>query len=148
MGEYFTIHQMLLREGGPKGMNDRTVVSGVMKAVNKCTAMGAPWVQLHPQTGRVMYLYRSYRISEQFSEYWDMFTDFLDEVPAKTPVDKKGSEASSSAADPPLPVDDQPLPQGADDGEKKGRNKPRSIIRIKRKKQRKFFKQNGRRLGH
>ncbi len=64
-GRYLPFSKMVSEEGG-----DREALHGAVRVVQKCLAMGYPWVHKHPQTERYEYLLLSFEWSEEFEESW------------------------------------------------------------------------------
>jgi hypothetical protein len=67
-GTYMTIDQILLSEGGEHPSID--AVQGVHTLVAKNVTMGAPWVAIHPQTKRTLYLVLRFEYSEEYAVSW------------------------------------------------------------------------------
>lgn len=64
-GRYLPFSKMVREEG-----NDEDALLGCVKVVQKCMAMGHPWVHRHPQTERLEYLLLNFEWAEDFEQSW------------------------------------------------------------------------------
>ena len=55
------------------GWDDEHAVSGAQKLIEKAIAMGDPWIRIHPQTGRTLFLKLHFEFEELFEESWASF---------------------------------------------------------------------------
>jgi hypothetical protein len=69
-GKYLSASQLVLDDGG---WNDKYAVEGAQKLIEKAIAMGDPWVRIHPQTGRTLFLKLNFEFEELFEESWSNF---------------------------------------------------------------------------
>jgi hypothetical protein len=67
-GSYMTIDQLLMNEGGEHPSTD--AVAGVHTLVAKNVTMGSPWVAIHPQTKRTLYLVLRFEYQEEYAVSW------------------------------------------------------------------------------
>lgn len=69
-GKYLSASQLVLDDGG---WSDEFAVEGAQKLIEKAIAMGDPWVRIHPQTGRTLFLKLNFEFEELFEESWSNF---------------------------------------------------------------------------
>jgi hypothetical protein len=69
-GKYMSASQLVLDDGG---WSDEFAVDGAQKLIEKAIAMGEPWVRIHPQTGRTLFLKLNFEFEELFEESWSTF---------------------------------------------------------------------------
>ncbi len=106
-------------------------VAGAARAMQKCTAMGWPWIKVHPQTGLHEYLILESEFLEDFNQCWSHFvTNTTKAPPASGTTSGSASaalgDASRSAAtgDQKLTKETVPTPKdGTTDGGAKGKKR-------------------------
>ena len=69
-GKYMSVSQLVADDGG---WSDPEAVLGTQRLIEKAVAMGDPWIRIHPQTGRTLFLKLTYEFSELFEESWCTF---------------------------------------------------------------------------
>jgi hypothetical protein len=57
------------------GWSSQEAVDGAVQAMAKCSMMGAPWVQVHPQSGMTEYLVLEMGFEEEFESMWSKFSE-------------------------------------------------------------------------
>jgi hypothetical protein len=102
-GRYLNLDQLILDQG-----TSRAAMEGTAKLVAKATTMGTPWIRVHPQTERVLYLVLGYEFEEQFDQCWTHYkcehehAELVDNA-----IGVEGQQALGAAADA-----GQPKPKG------------------------------------
>ena len=70
-GEYKNFAKLVVDLGGWKSKEAK---AGAINCAQKCLCLGAPWIQVHPQTKLVEFLHLKFIFAEQFSQCWETFT--------------------------------------------------------------------------
>ena len=83
-GSYFPFSKMVKEQGG-----DFEALVGCTKTVQKCLAMGPPWVHRHPQTERLEYCLLHFEFAEEFETSWSKWVISYQESTKKAREDKK-----------------------------------------------------------
>jgi len=69
-GEYKNFAKLVVDLGGWKS---KEALAGAINCAQKCLCLGAPWIQVHPQTKLVEFLHLKFTFAEQFSQCWETF---------------------------------------------------------------------------
>ena len=79
-----------------QGFNALAVV-GALKTVYKCSLMGSPWCERHPQTERLEYMLLEFGFSEEFEKAWRRYTHEFDAVGEQVGPNPKARRAQTQA---------------------------------------------------
>jgi hypothetical protein len=64
-GKYMSVPQLLTEQG-----DSEEAMTGIVKLIKRCSAMGPPWIRLHPQTEIMLYLLLDFQFTEDFDQSW------------------------------------------------------------------------------
>jgi hypothetical protein len=129
-GHYRSVSQLVIDDGG---WQDEDCIEGVQKLIEKALAMGDPWIRIHPQTGRMLFLKLSFEFAEEFAESWSsfrkQFTSGTTAAGAKAGIEQTSGIAGTADA-----VEDGTGTADADP-KAKGKAKAKSQLKAKPKSQ-------------
>ncbi|CAK0878510.1 unnamed protein product, partial [Prorocentrum cordatum] len=63
------------------GRSDPMIADGVIRGVEKCIALGPPWIQRHPQTGIMEYVIIQFGWVEKFNKAWSEYIEMKNVAP-------------------------------------------------------------------
>jgi hypothetical protein len=95
-GKYMSASQLVIDDGG---WDDEFAVGGAQKLIEKAIAMGDPWVRMHPQTGRALFLKLNFEFEELFEESWSTFKKEINDGTLAIAADPLALDVAAGQAD-------------------------------------------------
>ena len=95
-GQYLNLDQLIKKE---EAMTSDKGMAGVRLLIEKAVALGPPWIRVHPQTNRTLFLVLEFQFSEEFETSWAMLKMEHENQSLKIdPIQKKPEETAQMQA--------------------------------------------------
>ena len=114
-GTYMTISQLVMDDGG---WDDPHARAGADRLMRQNMAMGGPWVKMHPQTKRLLYLKLNFEYREEFEESWGSYKKEWSSGELNKKENPKGSTDQTAGDSGAKPSGTQTKRKNPDDPEK------------------------------
>ena len=92
-GKMKPLGRIVVDEGG---WDDPYAVAGTLELVSQCLLMGGPFVGVHPQTKRKIFLHLEFGFEEQFSECWAHFREEFEHGTLQTSASSAGAGSAGT----------------------------------------------------